>query len=31
VQEFADFPSDVQEAASGFQKMKAEAEQRKRA
>jgi len=31
VQEFADFPSDVQEAASGFQEMKARAEQRKRA
>jgi len=31
VQEFADFPSDVQEAASGFQEMKAKAEQRKRA
>ena len=31
VQEFADFPSDVQEAASGFQEMKAEAEQRRRA
>jgi hypothetical protein len=31
VQEFADFPSDVQEAASGFQEMKAEAEKRKRA
>ena len=31
VQEFADFPSDVQEAASGFQEMKAEAGQRKRA
>ena len=31
VQEFADFPSDVQEAASGFREMKARAEQRKRA
>jgi hypothetical protein len=31
VQEFTDFPSDVQEAASGFQEIKAEAEQRKRA
>ena len=31
VQEFADFPSDVQEAARGFREMKARAEQRKRA
>jgi hypothetical protein len=31
VQEFADFPSDVKEAANGFSEMKAESEKRKRA